>query len=302
MDITNNRTIIVIGEVLVDIFADYQRMGGAPFNFAFHLNAFNYYVDFISKIGKDSIGANILNFMDKHKISYSNIQTDEIHPTGRVMVTVNDKGVPNYNIVENSAYDFIEYTDKIEKALKYARMIYIGTLAQRNQGSFNTIRKILTKKEYNTQIFYDINLRQNYFNKCTIDNSLKYADIVKLNEEELRIIKGLYKETCSNNHFIKTLIERYNIRWLSLTKGEKGSMLFYKDKTLQISPKITSLDIIDTVGAGDAYSAILAIGILNNWSMEKILERATEFSAAICGTHGAVPEDSKFYERFKIWQ
>lgn len=297
---SNTYSIIVIGEVLVDIFPDHESVGGAPFNFAFHLSAFNYNVKFFSRIGQDSAGVKIQRFISKHNISAGNIQIDSVHPTGRVIVTLDDKGMPDFDIIENSAYDFIDYTEDIEESLKNAKMIYIGTLVQRNKHSFNTIKRILKGKRSDTYVFYDVNLRQNCFDKNIIDNSLKYADIVKLNDEELTILKSLYKETCSDNHFIKTLCYKHNIKWLSLTRGENGSALFHRDRVLEMSPEAASLKIADTVGAGDAYSAILAIGILSKWPMKKIIEKAAEFSGAVCEINGAVPEDKQFYRRVNL--
>ncbi len=291
--------VLVIGEILFDIFPDYKRLGGAPFNFAYHLLNLGLNTRFITRIGNDEEGKNILQQLKKFQFITDDIQIDDIHSTGKVLIELDNKGIPEFTIVPDVAYDYIELNNSVESALvNETKLIYFGTLIQRNEHGFRNINKILLKKNKNTKCLYDINLRPNCFNNKIIIESLKNSTILKLNDEELNVIKGIIGSGKGDNEFIETLMMEYSLDMVSLTRGDKGSDLFTQDGHYDIKP--TKVDsIVDTVGAGDAYTAILAIGYLNQWEPKRILETATAFAANICQTKGAIPIEKKFYNKFK---
>lgn len=287
--------ILAIGEILFDIFPEYKRLGGAPFNFAFHLKNMGMPVCFISRIGNDTEGGEIVKQLKKYGFEIKNIQIDGKHRTGKVIVRLDDKGVPDFDILTDVAYDYIEFDSEIVSLVnENIKLVYFGSLAQRSEHGFKTIQRILSQRHPETRALYDVNLRPNCFSMPVITESLKQCDVVKLNDEELRILKEMFAFKKNDRAFIEYLLVRYGIEMLSLTRGGNGSDLFTVDQHYRIKPTPLE-DVADTVGAGDAYTAILSIGYMNNWSPELILEQATEFAARICRRKGAIPSDPKFY-------
>jgi len=289
--------ILAIGEILYDIFPEYKRLGGAPFNFAFHLKNLGMPVCFVSRIGNDLEGGEIINFLQQHDLPIENIQIDSRHSTGKVLIELDGKGVPAFNILPNVAYDYLEFNTSIAFLLNAnIRLIYFGTLAQRSDYCFKTIQQILEQRRPATKCLYDINLRPHCFTKQIIVDSLRQCDVLKLNNEELEMLKQMFDFKKSSRAFVEHLMIKYRLEMLCLTKGKNGSELFTLDKHFQAQPaKIDNA--ADTVGAGDAYTAILSIGYINKWPLELILEKATEFAARICEIKGAIPIDSNFYKK-----
>jgi fructokinase len=289
--------ILAIGEVLYDVFPGYKRLGGASFNFAFHVKNLETPVCFISRVGNDTEGRGIINFLQQHDLSIENIQTDNRHSTGKVLIELNGEGVPAFNILPDVAYDYIEFNTSIASLLNTdIELIYFGTLAQRKENGFKTIQQLLSQRAPATKCLYDINLRPHCFTKQVIVESLKQCDLLKLNDEELEILKQIFAFKKSSRLFIEHLIIKYHLEMLSLTKGKNGSELFTLDKHFQKKPGKLN-NAADTVGAGDAYTAMLSIGYINKWPLEKILEKATEFAARICEIEGAIPTDPNFYKK-----
>ncbi len=287
--------ILAIGEILFDIFPKYKRLGGAPFNFAFHLKNIGIPVCFISRIGNDTEGGEIVKQLKKYGFEIKNIQIDDKHRTGKVIVRLDGKGVPDFDILPDVAYDYIEFDSEIASLVnENIKLIYFGSLSQRSEHGFKTIQRVLSRRHPATSSLYDVNLRPNCFSMPVITESLKQCDVVKLNDEELRILKEMVSFKKSDRAFTEYLLVRYDIKMLSLTRGGNGSELFTVDQHYRI--KSSPLEhIADTVGAGDAYTAVLSIGYMNNWPPERILDQATDFAARICRQKGAIPADPKFY-------
>lgn len=289
--------VVVIGEILFDIFPDGKRAGGAPFNFAFHLNSFGIPVKFITRIGADAEGEEILAILKDSGMDISHVQIDPNYPTGRVNIQLDDNGIPEFLIEQNTAYDFIEWNNDIDELLvTNLSMIYYGTLIQRSLTSFNTLKKFLNHKR-TTPCFYDINLREGCYNEQAVINSLTNCNILKLNIDELNVLRTMLRGRKKNISFIQFLMDRYDIEWISLTKGGQGSALFTRG-TISNSSITEQIEIVDTVGAGDAYASVLATGYLKHWRPEIILKKAEAFAASVCQIKGAVPEkNSEIYEK-----
>ncbi|MFC1771173.1 PfkB family carbohydrate kinase [Candidatus Margulisiibacteriota bacterium] len=290
-------SILVIGEILFDIFAEqgYENIGGAPFNFAYHIQNILGNVVFISKIGDDALARKALNFLGESRFPVKYIQTDKKYPTGKVNVTLDKESIPTFDIVENTAYDYIEYNDQLDKLLNSTEidLVYFGSLAQRNDCTRDTLEKILTKTR-KALTFMDLNLRAPHYNEEIIELSLHASDILKINEGELEVLSSLYKLTALNTEDkIRKIADNFNISFINLTSGDKGSILYLEDTFHQT--KVVPKNIIDTVGAGDAYASILALGLLYKWPAGKILEVASEFALEICQIKGAVPRENDIY-------
>jgi len=291
--------ILAIGEILFDLFPESRRIGGAPFNFAYHLKQFGMPVTFISRIGKDSLGSDIISVLDKSGFDRADVQVDDRHSTGRVTVMPDGSGGHAFEIIPDVAYDYIEFPEDPAHIGGDAPvdLIYFGTLLQRTPTAFARLHSFLSKRSPHTRCFYDINLRPNCFNSEVIRESLKQADILKLNTDELRYLGEMFDRDLAEAPFILWLMAEFGIEVVALTRGDRGSDIFRDDAHRRIDPS-GSTPVVDTVGAGDAYSAILAIGYLNGWPPDRILSIGTAFAAAICGIRGAVPEDADFYKPF----
>jgi fructokinase len=290
--------IIAIGEILFDIFPGYRRLGGAPFNFAYHLKKLGLPVRFITRVGRDPEGREILKTLHAAGFNMDDVQIDADHPTGTVQVELNKKGVPHFDISTDAAYDHIALNDSMVAVLKDdVDLIYFGTLVQRTDFGFRTLQHLLSEKNPHSEGLYDVNLRPNGYNKNAVLNSLARTDILKLNQEELALIREMLTATDTPADFIRHLMDTYHLKTVSLTKGEAGSELFIQAGHFT-APAKKPKKIIDTVGAGDAYTAVLALGHLRMWKPERILNAAADFSARICGIEGAIPEDDAFYTQW----
>jgi fructokinase len=291
--------ILVIGEILFDEFPNDKRLGGAPFNFAYHLKNFDFDVRFISRIGIDDAGQEILHQLELSGFDLDDIQIDNVHATGRVNVQLDKNGAPQFDIISDVAYDYIEFIPQYHSGLiDDAQLIYFGSLVQRSETGYENLHAFISAGASQVLNFYDINLRADCYNKAIIEKSLLKTDILKLSMEELAKLRQMLSIKKNNDAFIQYLMEDYALATVSLTKGESGSELFTKQGSFS-SSAIKAIKVVDSVGAGDAYAAMLAAGILKNWQPEDILERASLFSSRICEIKGAIPESSFFYQPFR---
>jgi fructokinase len=291
--------ILVIGEILFDVFENEKRIGGAPFNFAYHLKNLGFPARCISRIGNDALGKEILNILAQGHFDVNDIQIDDKHDTGTVIVQLSSSGNPTFHINTDVAYDYINYLPKEHSYLTdKADIIYFGTLVQRSKQGFENIQRFIEKRRPDTDCFYDINLRPDCYSGKVILTSLEHADILKLNTQELDECKRILEFSKDDDAFIPFLMDRYALKIVAVTRGDKGSELYTKDGCFRSKTNRVS-SIVDTVGAGDAYSAMLAVGIIKGWEPDRILFMASTFASRICEIRGAIPESRKFYEPIK---
>lgn len=290
--------VLVVGEILFDIFPEYRRLGGAPFNFAYHLKKLGIDTRFISRIGKDEPGREIIDFIARHGFNVDDIQIDANHETGTVQVKLNPDGTPEFNIRPNAAYDYITFDTSVKALLDHhpPELIYFGTLIQRTENGFETIRQLLSQKREGCRTLYDINLRPDCYNKKIITASLEQTDILKLNTDELSYLKRMLGEKTGHRTLINRLLHDYGIESIVLTAGANGSE-WHTEKELRRIRPAGKIEVVDTVGAGDAHAAIVALGHLQKWPAEKTLSLAGFFAARICTIEGALPGDDEIYNR-----
>ena len=291
--------ILVIGEILFDVFPNYRRLGGAPFNFAYHLKNLGFNVRFVSKIGMDDAGKEILHKLELAEFNLDDLQVDEDHPTGSVNVQLDKSGAHQFDIISDVAYDYIEFVPEHHSGLiSAAQMIYFGSLVQRSKAGCENLQRFLSHDSSETLNFYDINLRPGCYNNAIIEKSLLKADILKLNTDELEKLKQVLSSKINNDELVYRLMETRSISSVSLTKGELGSELFTNQGCFKSEPA-EAIKVVDSVGAGDAYAAMLAAGLLKKWRPNDILERASLFASRVCQIKGATPDSTTFYEPFK---
>lgn len=282
-------TIIGVGAILWDIFPKCKKLGGAPANFAYHVYSLGHDGVIISRVGNDVLGTEIIKVLSNKKMNTSFIQIDEIYPTGTVEVVIDINNQPDYINKEQVAWDFIEWQNSFIELLDKADAICFGTIDQRNEVSRKTIINILKKTQTNTEIVYDVNLRQNYYNRGIIEESLKFATILKLNDLELEVIKKLFKinEKYNLKESCQYLLQEYNLKLVCLTKGEEGSLLI--DKTSTFKGDIFPCKVVDRVGAGDAFIAAMIIQFLQGSSLEEISFRANKLASWVTSKEGGMP-------------
>ncbi len=283
---------IVFGEVLFDHFPDGTRvLGGAPFNVAWHLQGLGARPLFVSAVGEDPEGQVVRRSMRDWGMDLSGLQTDPVHPTGAVRVAFED-GQPRFHILDQQAYDHVDpETAEAAVAAISPALLYHGTLALRHRASRETFRRLAARVPAR---FVDLNLRAPWWNEERIQQALEGARWVKLNDEELRTLSGLE----DLDQAAQTLRRRWSLRWLILTLGADGARLYTEDgpPLAGTPPRVT---VVDTVGAGDAFSAVTLLGLLRHWPPQQLLQRALEFAAAVCTLRGATTADPDFYRPFR---
>ncbi len=290
--------IIAIGEILFDIFPRYRRIGGAPFNFAYHVKNLGMETCIITRIGDDADGAEIFSILENRGFDTRWVQVDKAHETGRVIITPDDSGGHEFEILPDVAYDHIELPeDPSQLPDSPDQMIYFGTLAQRTAPGFNTIQSFLSKIGSRTIRFCDINLRAGNFTDKVILKTLEKTDVLKLNTDELDYLASLFQVSRKGPNMARWLIGQFGHEMVSVTAGAEGSYIVSDGS--QFGSAVVETEIVDTVGAGDAYAAILAIGYMKGLSWETVVSVASGFSAAICTIKGAIPDDPGFYEPFR---
>lgn len=278
--------IVGLGEVLWDMFPSGKKIGGAPANFVYHVMKQGFQSLVVSAIGSDDLGNDVITMFKQKNINY---QLERTHyPTGTVRVLLDNAGIPRYEITKNVAWDNIHLTDKLLRLSKSTSVVCYGTLAQRNDVSRNTINAFLDAVPHDTLKVYDINLRQNFYSRETIHESLKRCNIFKINDDELNIVSEIFALSGDFNTQCRELMTRYQLKILILTCGVNGSYVFdNEDISFIATPNV---DVVDTVGAGDAFTAVFISSILNGDAIKVAHQKAVDVSAYVCTQAGAMPQ------------
>ena len=279
--------IVGLGEALWDCLPEGRKLGGAPANFAYHTGQFGYDSLAISAVGNDVLGKETLDEFGKKGVKYLMPEVD--YQTGTVQVELDSEGIPTYDIKEGVAWDNIPFTSEVEEAAKNCRAVCFGSLAQRSSVSRQTIQKFLEATPKDCLKIFDINLRQNFYTKEIITNSLHHANILKINDEELVLIGRLFGYPgldIENKCWL--LLGKYNLDMLVLTCGVNGSYVFAPNlKSFQETP---SVEVADTVGAGDSFTGAFTSAILAGMPLPDAHKLAVDVSAYVCTQNGAMPK------------
>lgn len=280
---------IIFGEVLFDCFPDgAQVLGGAPFNVAWHMQALGLAPLMISRVGDDPLARQIRASMQSWGMSCAGLQMDSRHPTGVVQVSI-EQGEPHYDIVADRAYDFID-ADALPP-LPQGGLIYHGSLALRNPVSRQALQKI--KALHNATVFMDVNLRSPWWNREEILQWIGEANWVKLNHDELQQL-GLAGDNIADA--ATRCIQQFDLDGMVVTSGEAGALAVNKQgQKSSITPEPVD-EVIDTVGAGDAFTSVVLTGLIQQWPMQQTMERAQRLASRIVGIRGALPSDQEFYQ------
>ncbi|CCQ92115.1 putative Fructokinase [Nitrospina gracilis 3/211] len=294
--------VLVMGEVLFDKFESGKRLGGAPFNYAFHLHKMGIPVHFISRVGDDAEGREILEFARNHGFPTEGIQIDPHHPTGEVTVNSDSSNGHRFEILPDRAYDFIEVDVYLQKRFRDdIPFTYFGTLIQRNGKSRETLHEIQKKLGWKSTFLLDINLRAPFYDRDVIENSLKNCDILKANRHELQEIKRLLDIDKTVAELPRFLAERFKLGLVCVTNGSKASVIYETGnrEPFYCTPD-DSMEFVDSVGAGDGFSSMLSLGYMASWPLQTVLERSCVFATGLCGLEGALPGDDKLYQPYRL--
>lgn len=283
-----NKIVVGMGEALWDVLPEGKKIGGAPANFAYHVSQFGLPSCVVSAIGDDALGKEIIeNFTSK---GLDQLIAEVPYPTGTVQVEIDQTGIPLYDIKENVAWDNIPYTEHLDALAKRTKAVCFGSLAQRNVVSRETINNFLDTmpKDDDSLIVFDVNLRQGFYNKEILCKSMQNCNILKINDEELITVSRMFgypgidlQDKCW------ILLGKYNLKMLILTCGINGSYVFTPGNvSFQPTPKV---EVADTVGAGDSFTAAFIASILKGKSVTEAHTIAVKTSAYVCTQKGAMP-------------
>lgn len=294
---TERPVVIGVGELLWDLFPSGKQLGGAPANFTFHAQQLGAAGYIISVVGNDDNGDEIIDLLVQKGMNTDFIGKLDKIPTGTVTVQLDTNGIPAYSIRENVAWDYMLFDPPVYQILGNAAAFCFGTLAQRSAHSLSTIQSFLKILPASCLVVFDVNLRQHYFTRELIESSLEYAAILKLNEEEFQVISDMLEIKGSEEDRITCLFANYHLQLIALTKGPSGSLLYAEKEVSRMStPKV---EVADTVGAGDAFTAAMIISILNGLPLEAVHQNAVDVSAFVASRNGGMPDLSeKILDRF----
>ena len=278
--------VIGIGEALWDMLPEGKKLGGAPANFAYHACQFGLEGMAVSAIGQDSLGEEIVEALEAHHLPYHLDRVE--YPTGTVQVPLDQQGVPQYEIKTDVAWDNIPYTKELAALAADCKAVCFGSLAQRSAVSRESIGLFLQAVPEDCLKVFDINLRQDFYNREVLEESFRRCDILKINDEELVVISRMFElPGLSLEEKCRSLIKTYNLQMLILTCGINGSYVFYEGgMSFLDTPKVT---VADTVGAGDSFTGAFVGSLLNGKTVPEAHETAVKVSAYVCTQSGAMP-------------
>ena len=280
--------VIGLGELLWDCFGDDRRPGGAPANVAFQANQLGCRGAVVTRVGQDDLGRELLDFLKTQELSTDYVQVDENYPTGTVTVEFTDANDPQYTIHEQVAWDHLDFTAPLATLMGDARAVCFGTLAQREAESREAIHQCLAATNDDCLVVYDINLRQKYYDRDWIERSLKAARVVKLNQDEVKVLSELLGVSQDDlQKFANQLQADYGVEAICITRGSQGCLIYTEGEVYDIPG--TPVEVADAVGAGDAFTAALISRRLLGWSWDRAALFANRVGGLVASQSGAMP-------------
>jgi fructokinase len=285
-------SIVGLGEVLWDLLVTGPKLGGAPANFAYHAHALGANARAITRVGDDEYGHEIICRFRAMDLPAATVQVDKTSPTGTVKVELSGDGLAHFTIQENVAWDCIAATPDAIDVASSADAICFGSLAQRCAASRVTIQTLVAAAPLEALRVFDINIRQRFYSRSVIEKSLQLSNVLKLNDNELPILVEMFSLTGSTEQKIQRLAKEFNLTLVALTRGPKGSLLYQTDlnhKERWSDCLSRPVKVVDTVGAGDSFTAALVLGLLRRMDLDEINEIANEVARYVCSQPGATP-------------
>lgn len=269
-----------------DHFPDHKRPGGAPANVVYQATLLGAEGRLVSRVGRDGNGKELAGYLESKQIETRYIQWDPHYPTGKVNVEFNEDHEPEYTIVQPVAWDMIEWNEDLGQLASETDAIVFGTLAQRSDVSASTIHRLLDEAGSDVLKVLDLNFRQRQYSEQTVSRSLEQADVVKMNGEECEELKSVLQ----TEDPVRTLLNRFGVRGICLTKGSRGSEWIDRSGTLRQEVFKADTSKGDAVGLGDGYTAVLTLGLLYELAPDQILHKASLYTATLAEKQGGMPE------------
>ncbi|QDU38921.1 2-dehydro-3-deoxygluconokinase [Maioricimonas rarisocia] len=279
--------VIGLGELLWDVFPDRRLPGGAPANVAFQAGQLGCRGVVASRVGTDDLGDELCSYLDEKGLDSSYVQRDPEHPTGRVTVELSDDGQPDFTIHEHVAWDFLAFEEPLQQVAGEASAVCFGTLAQRSPIARQTIHSVLAATPQNCLRVYDVNLRQQFYDRSWVEPSLEKASVVKLNHDEVGILAGQLELPTDPIGFAGAVQDKFAIDWVCITRGADGCLIATNDETVDVPGR--PIEVVDTVGAGDAFTAALITTRLEGWPLRPAAEFANRVGGLVASRSGAMP-------------
>jgi fructokinase len=294
--------IVGIGEVLWDLLLTGPQLGGAPANFAYHAHDLGAEAHVISRVGNDDHGREILRRFRDLGLQHSAVQIDERAPTGTATVVLSGNGLAQFTIQENVAWDYLVATEEAITLASAADAICFGSLAQRSESSRSAIQKLVASSPAQTLRVFDVNLRQRFYTREVIERSLQLANVLKLNDDELPTLAAMFNLSGSTENQVASLAQIFSLKVVALTRGANGSLLYQDLEDTKWSDCVSvPVEVVDTVGAGDSFTAALVLGLLSKMDLDEINAVANAVARYVCSQAGATPElPLEFARRFLV--
>ena len=279
--------VVGIGEVLWDLLPSGPQLGGAPGNFAYHAHQLGAKAHVITRVGNDEFGRRAISRFEEMGIDAGTVQVDSHLPTGTASVILGHDGTPQFNIVDDVAWDFLALTDEALKAVRGANAICFGTLAQRTRPAGFVIRQLVDAVPASALRVFDVNLRQGHYNWETLEQSFSIANVLKMNDQELELLSAKLELSGTFYQMISQLAERFELKLVAITRAERGSVLYQDGSWSELSGR--KMVVADTIGAGDAFTAALTMGLLHQFNLDDIHRIAADVANFVCCQPGATP-------------
>lgn len=292
----NTKFIVGLGEVLWDCFEHEKLPGGAPANFAYISTQLGNRGVVASRVGTDEFGNEIIEYLNSRELDTTLVQHDAAHPTGTVQVTTNESGSASYVFPADVAWDFLEQTHDLAELARNASAVCFGSLAQRSEVSCRTIHAFLQQTSPDCLNVFDVNLRQDFYSDDVVRRSLLAANVFKLSDEEVETVCELLSvDRKTDKRLAAVVLDEFDVRMVCVTRGPEGCTLFTPGENPDVPNRVDipgqSVTVADTVGAGDAFTAALTYGLLNDWPTEKVGQLANRVGGLIASKSGAMPVD-----------
>jgi len=281
------KIVVGLGEVLWDLLPAGKQLGGAPCNFAYHAHSLGADARVITRVGADPLGEEILQRFQDAALSTELISIDPTFPTGTVSVELSGDGQPRFTIHEQVAWDHLQATAAAREVMSHCDAVCFGSLCQRSDPARVAIQSLVSATPTQALRVFDINLRQHFFSREVIETSLELANLLKINEQELPVLAEMFCLSGNLTFQIHRLSDRFGLTLVALTRGAHGSLLISRGHCSE-HPGFP-VKVMDSVGAGDAFTAALVSGLLGGGSLDEINRRANALASYVCSQPGATP-------------
>lgn len=280
-------TVVGLGEVLWDLLPSGRQLGGAPTNFTYQAGALGARAMMVTRIGDDHLGREVLRRFTQMNLPRETVQVDLARPTGTVAVAIDENGVPHYTFAEDAAWEQLAATDVALQAVREAHAVCFGTLGQRTAISCKAIQQLVAAAPADALKIFDVNLRLDFYSREVIEQSLRLSNVLKMNDEELAVLTAMFSLRGDVRQRIEWFAKTFGFRVVVVTRGESGSLIYQEGRWSEMP--LQPVQVVDTVGAGDAFAAALIMGLLARMTLDKVHITAAEIARHVCSQRGATP-------------